>query len=54
MDESHEALGITEREWQAMVEEFRRALRRYKVPDLESNELLAIVGATKTEIVTRP
>ena len=54
MDESHETLGISEGEWQAMVEEFRRSLRRYKVPARESDELLAVVASTKTDIVTRP
>jgi hemoglobin len=54
MDEAHDGLGITEAEWQAMVEEFQRALRRYKVPPRESQDLLGVVATTKEDIVTGP
>jgi len=51
MDEAHDGLGITEAEWQAMVEEFQRALRRYKVPPQEQHDLLAVIATTKEDIV---
>ena len=54
MDEAHDGLGINEAEWQAMVEEFQRALRRYKVPPREQQDLLAVVATTKDDIVTAP
>ena len=54
MDEAHDGLGINEAEWQAMVEEFQRALRRYKVPPREQQDLLAVVATTKEDIVTPP
>ena len=54
MDEAHDGLGISEAEWQAMVEEFQRALRRYKVPSREQQDLLAVVATTKEDIVTAP
>lgn len=54
MDEAHDGMGITEAEWQAMVEEFQRALRRYKVPPREQQDLLAVVATTKEDIVTGP
>lgn len=54
MDEAHDGLGITEAEWQSMVEEFVRALRRYKLPPREQQDLLAVVATTKEDIVTAP
>lgn len=54
MDEAHDGLAITEAEWQAMVEEFLRALRRYKVPQREQDDLVAVVATTKDDIVTAP
>ena len=54
MGESHESLGITEREWQAMVGEFYRALRRFNVPTQEQRDLVAVVASTKGAIVTAP
>ena len=54
MDEAHDGLGITEAEWQAMAEEFVRAMRRYQVPEREQQDLLAVVATTKEDIVTAP
>ena len=54
MDEVHEGMNITEAEWQAMAEEFVRAMRRYKLPEREQRDLLAVVATTKDDIVTAP
>lgn len=54
MDEAHDGLAITEAEWQAMAEEFVRAMRRYKLPPREQQDLLAVVATTKDDIVTAP
>lgn len=51
MKESHARLNITEGQWQAMVADFRRTLAAFKVPQKEQEELLTIVGSTKTDIV---
>lgn len=51
MKEAHVHLHITEREWQAMLADFRRVLNDYKVPEREQGELIAIVESTKPEIV---
>ncbi|MBI2502619.1 MAG: group 1 truncated hemoglobin [Candidatus Latescibacteria bacterium] len=51
MKEAHVHLRITEREWQAMLADFRRVLNDYKVPEREQGELIAIVESTKPEIV---
>jgi hemoglobin len=51
MKESHDHLNINEAQWQAMVAEFRKSLDKFKVPAKEQDELFAIVGSTKKDIV---
>jgi hemoglobin len=52
MKESHQHLNITEGQWQAMVADFQKTLDKFKVPAKEQEELIAIVGSTKKDIVT--
>ncbi len=51
MKESHQHLNITEKEWQAMAADFKTTLDKFHVPQLEQDELFAIVGSTKPDIV---
>src|SRR5262249_55690302 len=51
MKEAHEHLNINEAQWQAMVTDFRKTLDKFKVPAKEQEELIAIVGSTKKDIV---
>lgn len=51
MKESHQNLHITEKEWDAMVADFRKVLDQHGVPAAEQDELVAIVGSTKADIV---
>jgi hemoglobin len=51
MKDSHARLNINEAQWQAMVADFRKTLDTYKVPSREQEELIAIVGSTKKDIV---
>jgi hemoglobin len=51
MKESHQHLNITEKEWQAMLVDFKRVLDKFKVPGQEQKELIAIVESTKKDIV---
>lgn len=51
MKESHQHLNITEKEWQAMVADFKKTLDKFKVPAKEQGELIAIVESTKGDIV---
>jgi hemoglobin len=51
MKESHAHLHITEAEWQAMVVDFKKSLDKFKVPEREQKELVAIVESTKKDIV---
>lgn len=53
MKESHAHLNISEKEWQAMLTDFRRVLNNYGVPAKEQGELVAIVESTKKDIVVR-
>ncbi len=51
MKDAHAHLNITEREWNRMVTLFKEVLAKHKVPAKETQELLAIVGSTKADIV---
>ncbi len=51
MKVAHQHLNITEGQWQAMVADFRKTLDAFKVPAKEQEELIAIVGSTKKDIV---
>lgn len=51
MKSSHAHLNITEREWQAMLTDFRATLDHFKVPAAEQEELVAIVNSTRPDIV---
>ena len=51
MKESHQHLNITPAEWDAMVADFKMTLDTFKVPQTEQQELIAIVGGTKKDIV---
>src|SRR3970040_757335 len=44
MKESHQHLNITEREWQAMLADFKKVLDKFNVPEQEQKESFAIVG----------
>jgi len=52
MLESHKNLHITEKEWKAMLDDFKLSLDKFKVPEKEQQELFAIVDSTKKDIVT--
>lgn len=54
MKESHQALNITEKDWQAMLGDFNNSLKKFRVPEKEQDELRAIVGKTRKEIITVP
>jgi len=51
MKDSHAHLNITEKEWQALLHDFRQSLEKFKVPEKEQQELIAIVESTKKDIV---
>jgi hemoglobin len=51
MKESHARLNITEKEWTAMVVDFRKTLDDFKVGSTEQEELVKIVESTRPDIV---
>jgi len=51
MKESHAGFGITQKEWDAMLVDFRASLGKFKVPAAEQAELVGIVESTKPDIV---
>ncbi len=54
MKEAHAQMSITEKEWDVMVSEFKKSLAKFKVPAREQQELFAVVGKTKADIVVGP
>jgi hemoglobin len=47
----HAGMGITDAEWSATVEDLVKALDKFKVGSKEQQELLAILGPMKKDIV---
>ncbi len=52
MKDTHANLNINETEWAEMASVFKGILDKYEVPEKEQGELFAIIGSTKTDIVT--
>ncbi len=48
---AHQGMNITDAEFTALVEDLVASLNQFSVPDKEKNELLAILGPMKTDIV---
>ncbi len=53
MKAAHAHLHIGEKEWQAMLADFKATLDHFKVPSPEQAELFAILESTKAEIVVQ-
>ena len=51
MKEAHQHMNITEKEWKAMLADFKKTLDKYKIPPREQKELITIVEGTKKDIV---
>ncbi len=51
MKESHAGFHINQKEWDALLVDFRASLDKFKVPTGEQKELVDIVESTKPEIV---
>jgi hemoglobin len=50
----HAGMGVTGAQWDALAGHFVGALDKYKVPEKEKSELLAIVGPMRGDIVEEP
>jgi hemoglobin len=53
MKVSHAGLGITESDWQLTVKHLVATLDKFKVPEKEKGELLAIASSLKGDIVEK-
>jgi hemoglobin len=53
MKTAHKGLGITEADWNASVKHLIASLDKFKVPEKEKGELLAIAGKLKDDIVEK-
>ena len=51
MKAAHDGLNVSAEEWDRMVEIFVATLDKLEVPERESEELLAILGSTRSDIV---
>lgn len=51
MKAAHDGLNVSAEEWDRMVEIFVATLEKLDVPERESEELLAILGSTRDDIV---
>lgn len=54
MKEAHRNMGVTEGEFNALVEDLVATLDAFKVPEAEKNELVAALGTMKGDIVEVP
>jgi len=54
MKNTHKRMGVTEGEFNAVVEDLVKTLDEFKVPEKEKSELLAALGPTKKDIVEKP
>jgi hemoglobin len=51
MREAHRGLNVSDREWDRMVEIFAATLKKYNVPERETQELFGLIAPTKPDIV---
>ena len=54
MKTSHKGLGITGSDWDISVKHLVATLEKFKVPQKEKDELLALVSSLKADIVEKP
>lgn len=54
MKTTHAGMGITNAEFDALVEDLVAALNAHRVPEREQQELLALLGPMRKDIVERP
>ena len=54
MGQAHAGLGITEADFNALVEDLVKALDTFVVPEQTQNQLLAILASLKEDIVAAP
>lgn len=53
MKETHAGMGVRDRDFNALVADLGKTLKKFKVPKRETNELVAILAPMRKDIVTR-
>ena len=53
MKTAHAGMGVRSRDFNALVQDLGKTLKKFKVPHREQMELVAILGPMKKDIVTR-
>ena len=53
MKTAHAGMGVGGKDFDALVEDLAKTLNKFKVPEKEQGELVAILGPMKTDIVTK-
>src|SRR5262245_41155097 len=53
METAHAGLGIRDKDFDALVEDLAKSLKKFKVPAKEQKELVAILAPMRKDIVTR-
>ena len=51
MQATHKGMNITDAQFGALVEDLQKTLNKFKVPEKEQGELLAVLGPMKPQIV---
>ncbi len=54
MKNAHKNMGVTEGEFNAVVDDLVKTLNEFNVPEKEKGELLAVLGPMKNDIVEKP
>lgn len=54
MKEVHMGMGLTDADFNALVEDLVKALDKFNVPEREKNELLGLLGPMRSDIVEQP
>ncbi len=53
MKAAHKGMGVSNKDWDALVEDLVKALNKFKVPKAEQQELLGLLGPMKKDIVEK-
>lgn len=53
MKNAHQGMGIKSSEFDTLVEDLKKTLDKFKVPTNEQNDLLAVLGPMKKDIVEK-
>jgi hemoglobin len=51
MQAAHKGMNITDAQFNALVEDLQKSLNKFKVPEKEQSDLLAVLGPMKPQIV---